>query len=126
MPGGRVGVLVGKEVCFRLTYYHPTHTTHTYTYKYGASFSVALGVVQRASSVCVLLQRAFTNDKACLFSIASHFRYRVLSYDIQHLPNVLTTQPFKSRCKHLTRLFRIWCVTLYGYAVTLRPNTRAT
>lgn len=25
--------------------------------------------------MCVLLQRAFTNDKACLFSIASRFRY---------------------------------------------------
>ena len=32
--------LAGKGVFLRSTYYH---TTHTYTHKYGASFSVALG-----------------------------------------------------------------------------------
>lgn len=56
----------------------PTHNTHKHIHIFGASLSVTLGVVTSWSSVCVLLQRAFTNGKACLFSMPSAFRYRVL------------------------------------------------
>lgn len=79
----RMGVLLGtrwERSMFSFDTLPPTHTTHTYTHKYGASFSVTLGVVTSAD-VCVLLQRAFTNDKACLFKYA--FGFSISSFELR-------------------------------------------
>ena len=65
---------IDLTLCCRLTYYHP-HTQHTHTHYIWCVVFRCPGGGNECRRVCVLLQRAFTNDKACLFNIASHFRY---------------------------------------------------
>ena len=97
----------------------PTHTTHTYTHIFGASFSVTWGGY-KVQSVCVLLQRAFTNDKPVC---SLHLRLFDFSFNVSmklNLPNkVFTLYGFavKLRLTLTSSMFTL------SYAFRLRPNT---
>ena len=113
--GGEVyGNSLGKEygfdwldTMFSIDLLPPTHTTHTTQHVYWCVVSRYPGGGKRVQSVCVLLQRAFTNDKACLFSIATRFRYS--NHDNRRLA--------------LTVFSVVICLRLRRYAP---PNTQAT
>ena len=77
VPGGLVGNSLGKKcsfvspnTMFLIDTLPPTHTTHTYTHKYGASFSVTLGVVTSADvCVCSCRGRKQTIRRVCSISL---------------------------------------------------------
>lgn len=74
---GLVGNSLGKKYVFvrpttilSFDLAPPTHTTHTYTHKYGASFSVTLGVVTSAEvCVCSCRGRSQTIRRVCSLSL---------------------------------------------------------
>ena len=77
---GSCGVLVGKEVCFRLTYYHP-HTQHTHTHSILVRrFPLPGGGNIVQTCVCALAEGVHKTIRRVLFNIASHFRYQVLRH----------------------------------------------
>ena len=69
----RMGVLLGtrwKRSIPSFDLLPPTHTTHTYTPVFGASFSVALGVVTSADvCVCSCRGRSQTIRRVCSISL---------------------------------------------------------
>lgn len=74
VPGVVLGYSLGKKYVFDWPNTTHTHNTHIHTIFWCVVFRCP-GGGNECRRVCVLLQRAFTNDKACLFNIASHFRY---------------------------------------------------
>ena len=92
---GGVGYLIGNVgnlffMCCWFDTLPPTHTTHTYTHIFGASFSVALGVVTSADvCVCSCRGRSQTIRHVCSlcashfsissFEVANHWVYRMYS-----------------------------------------------
>lgn len=111
--------------CWELIFYvlsldllPPTHTTHTYTHIFGASFSVALGVVTSADvCVCSCRGRSQTIRRVCSLC-ASHFSISSFETCINNVFAVFSVL-IRLRLRNIT-------LRLYVYAVTLRPNTRTT
>ena len=107
LPWGYCWVLVwecvGKIMLSSIDLTPPTHNTHKHIHIFGASLSVTLGVVTSWSSVCVLLQRAFTSDKPACSICLRLFDIEFWGSKSPSIPNVVFTQ--------------------YGFAVNAPPNT---